>query len=174
MIEFEPTTAQQRMDLLTEVNEFLRDVLTEWANRWHAGPAEAPGEALRLRWQDDGTAVLEMKDRPVMRLTVASAVTALEYVQAGPRTDQARQMTWGTVPAGWYVQVPRTGEWYQVTQTRMRDAGIGQEVTMLIAGQRFTHPRDPNGTVTACPGPPNATDAAIEALGFPEILEDGS
>lgn len=173
MIEFEPTTAQQRMDLLIEVDSYLRDVLTEWANRWHAGPAEAPGEALRLRWQDDGTAVLEMEDRPVMRLMVGWEVGAVEYSEAGPRTDQARPMTWGTVPAGWYVQVPRTGEWFPVTRTCTPRPGV-KEVTIDMSGEPFTHPRDPQGSVTACPGPPNATDAAIEALGFPEILEDGS
>ena len=175
MTEFEPTTAQQRMDLLTEVNEFLRDTLMEWARSWNAGPIEAPGEALRLRWQDDGTAVLEMEYRPVMRLTVGIETTIVEHVTAGPRTDLARPMTWGTVPAGWYVQAP-TG-WFRVISTVLR--GMTQSVALELGnGAHSEWPRNPHGAVTACPGPPNATDDATEVLhaaGFTtEILEDGS
>jgi len=170
MTEFEPTTAQQRMDLLTEVNEFLRDTLTEWAKRWRN---EVTADTMHLCWQDDGTAVLKVDGLPVMRLTVGIETAIVEYAAPGPRTDQARPMTWGTVPAGWYVQVPRTGEWFEVTQTCTPRPGV-KEVTIDMSGDPFTHPRDPQGPVTACPGPPNATDTAIEALGFPEILEDGS
>jgi hypothetical protein len=89
----------------------------------------------------------------------------------GPRADQARPMTWSTVPAGWYVKAP-DGRWYEVIATRSMSSS--QLVTMSIAGRHLANGRDPEGPVTACPGPPNATDAAIEALGFPQILEDGA
>jgi hypothetical protein len=91
----------------------------------------------------------------------------------GPRTELARELTWGQVPAGWYVQAP-LGDWYRVIGSARR--GDRQLVTLDIGGPRRAEawPRDPAGTVTACPGPPNATDDAIEALGFPDVLEDGS
>jgi hypothetical protein len=89
----------------------------------------------------------------------------------GPRTDQARPMTWGTVPAGWYVKAP-DGQWYRVVLTMAGHPGQ-QHVTLDIGGADHEWSRKAQIPVTACPGPPNATDAAIEALGFPQILEDG-
>lgn len=97
-------------------------------------------------------------------------VPGVPEVVPGPRTGEARQLTWGTVPAGWYVRTPH-GEWMLITATHKWGGTGEQHVTMGSVG---TWPRDPNGPVTACPGPSNATDAAIEALGFPRILEDGA
>jgi hypothetical protein len=90
------------------------------------------------------------------------------YQPSGPRIDQARLLTWGTVPAGWYVKAP-DGKWFRVVSTYVTRAK--QLVTLADAGSWH---RDPHGPVTACPGPSNATDSAIEALGFPQILEDGA
>jgi hypothetical protein len=93
-------------------------------------------------------------------------------VTPGPRTEQARPMTWGTVPAGWYVQAP-DGRWYRVVQT-MSPVHTMQRVTLDIAGTHREWDRAAAGPVTACPGPPNVTDDALKVLGYPEILEDGS
>lgn len=78
-----------------------------------------------------------------------------------------RPLSWGQVPAGWEVQAP-DGKWYRVDRTKLLHPGV-QLVTML--GKEWT--RDPNGPVTARPGVPNPTDAALAALGWPEVLEDG-
>lgn len=88
----------------------------------------------------------------------------------GPRTGEARPMTWGTVPAGWYVRAPG-GEWFRVVSSHMNENRGEQFVTLDGAGSWH---RAPDGPVTACPGARTATDAAIAALGFPGILEDGS
>ena|SRR6186713_258448 len=109
---------------------------------------------------------LDMKALSVLNLWAEEHVCE---AAPGPRTDQARPLTWGTVPAGWYVKAP-DGQWYGITATHYRETTGQQYVTMGALG---TWTRDPQGPVTACPGPPNATDAAIEALGFPRVLEDG-
>lgn len=81
--------------------------------------------------------------------------------------QKPRQLTWGQVPAGWSVLAP-DGRWYEVTATHR--TGTQQHVTLKNIGP---HPRDPQGPVTARPGAGGATDAALSALGYPEILEDG-
>lgn len=86
----------------------------------------------------------------------------------GPRPAEARWMTWGHVPAGWYVQTPR-GAWLEVIATHYDDS-TGRQWVTHDSGEWA---RDPAGAVTACPGTPSPTDAAIAALGYPLIIEDG-
>lgn len=96
-----------------------------------------------------------------------------DAVEALLASRQPRQLTWAQVPAGWSVLAP-DGRWYQVTGTRctVHAGRVSQMVTMAGIGE---HPRDPQGPVTARPTwALNAVDAAIEALGYPAILEDGS
>lgn len=88
-------------------------------------------------------------------------------VDAFQAACEPHPLTWGTVPAGWEVQAP-DGKWYRLDGTRYSEHTGMQMVTML--GKEWSRlPRDP---VTARPAHPDATDAAIAALGFPEILED--
>ena len=97
------------------------------------------------------------------------AVRAHLRQQAPPR--EPVPLTWGQVPAGWEVLAP-DGKWYRVEATRCdgMPGTVGvQTVTML--GK--TWKRDPAAPVTARPGEANATDAAIAALGYPQVLEDG-
>lgn len=122
--------------------------------------------------QDDGVVTVSYRGECqrcnlLLEFTEEHPIPDLE--PPGPRTAQARQLTWGQVPAGWYVQAPG-GKWYEVTSTR-QTPGHGAQIVNMAGG---TFSRDPVGLVTACPGPPNATDAAIEALGYPQVLEDGS
>lgn len=91
-----------------------------------------------------------------------------EAVGAFQAACKPRTLTWGQVPAGWEVQAP-DGRWYGVERT-WRTATGTQAVIML--GR--TWQRDPTGPVTARPGAPNPTDAALAALGWPQVLEDGS
>lgn len=89
----------------------------------------------------------------------------------GPRPELVRPLTWGTVPAGWYVQTPG-GDWMLITHTATA-GGDTQHVTMDVAGHAATFPRTAGASVIACPGPLTSTDAALSALGFPRVLEDG-
>lgn len=93
--------------------------------------------------------------------TLADAVEAFQAACAPV------SLAWGQVPAGWEVLAPN-GQWYAVDRT-WRTAGGTQAVIML--GK--TWQRDPDGPVTARPGVPDATDVAIAALGYPDVLEDG-
>lgn len=74
-----PTTAQERMDLLQEVNEAARDAMEQWCRRW---PTDYDGAEVHLRWQSDGTAILEVNGDPTMRVSVEIAVSATEYEEA--------------------------------------------------------------------------------------------
>ena len=89
-------------------------------------------------------------------------------VEAFRAACQPRALTWGQVPAGWEVRAP-DGRWYAVERT-WRTATGTQGVIML--GK--TWQRDPTGPVMARPGAPNPTDVALAALGWPQVLEDGS
>ena len=94
---------------------------------------------------------------------IRQATAALQAAR-GPHA-----LTWGQVPAGWEVQAPN-GQWYRMEATRYSDHARKQMVTML--GKEWS--RDPASPVTARPGVPNPTDAALAALGWPQVLEDGS
>lgn len=92
---------------------------------------------------------------------LAAAVRALD-----PPPIAQRDLTWGQVPAGWEVRAP-DGKWYRVEATRQTSGHDAQIVTM--AGGTWS--RDPAGPVTARGIDPHG---AFEALGWPEVLEDGS
>lgn len=80
-----------------------------------------------------------------------------------PPPVREHALTWGQVPAGWEVLAP-DGKWYRVEATNRGPVTGKQYITML--GKQW--PRDPKAPVTARGSAP-----AIEALGFPEVLEDG-
>ena len=71
-------------------------------------------------------------------------------------------LTWGQVPAGWEV-LGLNGTWYRVESTRR----VGGKQVVAMLGKDWN--RDPRGPVTA-----RGSNPAIEALGFPEVLEDGN
>lgn len=160
------TTAQERMDLLQEVNEAARDAMVEWCRRWNAGP-NGDGEPIHLIWQTDGTAVVEVDDIPAMRVQVEIAVSAVEYEEATAAPNKPHGFiltrTWGEVPAGWFVQGPG-GQWYEVMATRYE--GGKQWVSLIVDRQRGEWPRDPAGTVRVKRGTagPSDRDAALDAL----------
>ena len=96
---------------------------------------------------------------------LADAVAALNKALAVP---ESRQLTWGTVPAGWSVLAP-DGQWYRIESTKRSKLAGRQVVTMI--GRMFT--RDPDGAVTARPASAgDEMDQALENLGWPAILED--
>ena len=114
--------------------------------------------AAAVQWYDAGRDA----GRHTREGTLASAVEAFQAA------CQPRALTWGQVPAGWEVRAP-DGRWYALERT-WRTATGTQAVIML--GR--TWQRDPAGPVTARPGAPNPTDVALAALGWPQVLEDGS
>ena len=103
------------------------------------------------------------------RITPGSSLQPLQdAVEAFQAACQPRPLTWGQVPTGWEVQAP-DGRWYAVEATRQ--TGHGTQAVMMLGK---TWSRDPTGPVTARPGVPNPTDDALAALGWPQVLEDGS
>lgn len=109
-------------------------------------------------------------DEPHRKITPDSPLRPLQdAVEAFLAAHGPRALTWGQVPAGWEVQAP-DGQWYRLETTRYSDHARKQMITML--GKEWS--RDPAGPVTARPGVPNPTDAALAALGWPQVLEDGS
>lgn len=147
--------------------------LTEWA------VTAVPGEYGEASWTLRHTSCGRESNQqgPDDARTVADILTWIGNhvcvpVPTGPRATLARPLTWGQVPAGWYVQPPDGDAWFMVHGTARR--GDQQLVTLNISETFRAWPRDPAGWVTACPGPPSATDDALEALGFPGVLEDGS
>ena len=108
-------------------------------------------------------------DEKDKKITPASILRPLQdAVEAFQAACAPMPLTWGQVPAGWEVLAPN-GQWYTVVGTRYVAATGMQMVTML--GKEWA--RDPDGPVTARPGVPDATDVAIAALGYPDVLEDG-
>lgn len=158
MTEYRPTTLQERMDLLRSLVDAPLDAAQEWAKRWDTDSGQ-----VKLVWLTDGTVQIEQDYQPIMRIRyeVTATIVPLQYA------DRTVPLTWGQVPAGWEVLAPN-GQWYAVERT-WRTAGGTQAVIML--GK--TWQRDPAGPVTARPGVPDATDVAIAALGYPDVLEDG-
>lgn len=157
------TTAQERIDLLREVNEAARSAMEEWCRRWNAG-ANGDGEPIHLVWQTDGTAVVEVDDLPAMRVQVEIAVSAVEYEEAATNKPHGFILTrtWAEVPAGWFVQGPN-GAWFEVVATRYEDGK--QWVGMIVDGQRGEWPRDPNATVKVKRGTlTNDRDVALDSL----------
>lgn len=71
--------------------------------------------------------------------------------------------TWGTVPAGWFVQTPK-GDWLEVDYTLR--SGAHQSVGLRIGGKVATFPRDPAGPVKARRGSlsPRDRDEALDSL----------
>lgn len=164
-----PTTVQQRMDLLTEINETARGTLGEWMRYWRA----ETGWDVRMRWQEDGTAVVEVDSDEVMRVQVEITVSAADYVDAVNKpTGFVITRTWATVPAGWFVQSPKG--WFEVIASR-RD-GDQQMVTLsTTSGQQGTWPRPPDAEVKVRRGTlaDVVLDTAMDALGSgTTILDD--
>lgn len=162
-----PTTVQQRMDMLHEINNVARDMVTTWCRRWNRD-----GQAFNLSWQDDGTAIVEVDGDAVGRVLVEITTSVVDYVDAvnKPRGFTITR-TWGTVPSGWFVQAPNG--WYEVV-TSTRD-GDRQMVTLDVGGQQGTWPRDPDAEVKVRRGTlaDETMDAAVDALGpGTEILKD--
>jgi hypothetical protein len=166
------TTMQQRMDLLTEIADAVLDTASRWLKRWRAGESD-DGDEIRVRWQDDGTAVVEVDGDEVMRVQVEVTASVVDYVNAVNKpTGFVGKRTWARVPAGWFVRTPKGDTWFEVLATRRE--GDKQMVTLDVAGQRGTYPRDPDETVVIRRGTlaDAAMDAAVDALGDAAILED--
>ena len=167
-----PTTVQQRMDLLTEINDVIRDTANTWCRRWNAGEHQDEYE-INLRWQEDGTAVVEVDTDEVMRVQVEITVSALDYVDATNKaTGFVITRTWATVPAGWFVQSPKG--WFEVIASR-RD-GDRQMVTLAAGGQQGTFPRDPDAEVKVRRGTLADVDldTAMAVLGEGAVIIDST
>jgi len=117
-------------------------------------------------WQEDGTALLEVDDRPVMRFSITFDVQATPVDLPNEPEGEPYHATWGTVPAGYFVIAPN-GEWYEVLETRA--AGNQQIVTLPLG----TWARRADGRVTACRGSKFSEVAdALEVLGGGRIMQD--
>lgn len=121
----------------------------EWLEGWKVQQSTVPGGASD-------------------RITPGSLLRPLQdAVEAFQAACAPVPLTWGQVPAGWEVLAPN-GQWYAVEATRR--TGHGTQAVMMLGK---TWSRDPAGPVTARPGAVDATDVAIAALGYPDVLEDG-
>lgn len=162
------TTAQQRMDLLKEIADTAQGTLNEWMRHW-----QDDDQDIRLRWQTDGTAVVELDGEEVMSVRVAVDVSAVQYVDlVNKPTGFVSPRPWGRIPAGWFVRTPK-GAWIEVLATR-RD-GCNQLVTLdLGGGRRSTFGYDPEAVQSVRRGThaDAVMDEAMDALGDMSILKD--
>lgn len=161
------TTAQQRFDLLREISEVGLGTIQEWMRRWQADN----GGNVHMRYFEDGTTVVEVDGEEVMSIRIAVDVSAVQYVDAVNKpTGLTLARTWGTIPAGWFVQAPKG--WFEVISSR-RD-GDRQMVTLDVGGQRGTWPRDPDAKVDVRRGTlaDAAMDAAVDAFGKDAAILD--
>lgn len=89
------------------------------------------------------------------------------YVAAEETTERP----WGQIPAGWSVQHPTDGSWWEIESTHRAEDGR-QEVTFRSPKGRSRRPADKLVTCRP-PADPDATDAALSAFGDGfEIMED--
>jgi hypothetical protein len=171
---YEPTTEQARTDLLHEVDGMAWDTLTAWMRRW----SDDAGRSCKVRWDMNGTAVLEVDGRDVFLFQVDITASVLDYVQV-PESEPNKptgfrvRRPWSAVPAGWFVKVPNGDARWEVLRTER--VGPVQRVTL----------RMPDGTTGQWDQPPDrevlcqrgtlVTEAAdaLEVLGEgAEVLKD--
>lgn len=172
-----PTTAQDRMDILAELNETLRGTATEWSRKL-AYVADADegvlyGKTVRLNWQDDGSVIgsviVSLDGEPVLQASVEITCSAVDYTNAqNLPTGVTLGRTWGTAPAGWFVLSP-AGAWLEILATEWVGGGhhgVGQQhVTLSVGGKRGTWKRDPFAPISVRKGSlTGELDAALEAL----------
>lgn len=168
MTDYSPTTAQDRMDILAEINEASRDTLREWLRSYECLEDQGILRDARvgLSWQDDGTVIVKLNDEPVGRLRVEITTSFVESLDATNEPTGFRlRRTWATVPSGWFVQTPK-GDWLEVGRTSFEDS-TGKQLVSLRFGEVFkVFPRDPDQEVLARRGilAPRERDDAISAL----------
>ena len=165
-----PTTIQERMDLMAEVADVKHGTIREWTNTWSAEGERLNGVPIRLRWYEDGTAVVEVDGVPSLRVSVEITVHPVEFENEENRpTGFILRRTWATVPAGWFVQTPK-GQWLEVTSTYRipeNPEGDRQMVSLFINGKVAAFPRDPDQEVKARRGTlaPRDRDDALDLRG---------
>jgi hypothetical protein len=81
-----------------------------------------------------------------------------------PMTDMPMKLTWGQVPAGWFIQAPNNA-WMEVLSSRR--VGPLQAVAFKSLEKSFKA-SDP---VRVCPGS-TFMHLPHVALGFPDVLDD--
>jgi len=176
MTDFLKTTAQERMDLLSEISKDMHGTIMEWCERFEseALPGYTRG---RLRYMDDGTVLVELDGADVMTIAYGVEVVAREYAGENHPTGDLTPKTWETVPAGWFVQHPqKEGTFFEVLKSTRE--GKKQSVTLRVDGLTKTWPRDPEGVVFAKPGTQttemdNAIGVLGGAFGDTKIVESG-
>lgn len=160
-----PTTIQERMDLMAEVADVKHDTIREWTNAWSAEGERLNGVPIRLRWYEDGTAVVEVDGVPSLRVSVEITVHPVEFENEENRpTGFILRRTWATVPAGWFVQTPK-GQWLEVGATHLQ--GDRQMVSIRVGDEFKAFPRDPDQEVKARRGTlaPRDRDDALDLMG---------
>ena len=176
MTEYRPTTEGERADLLRALAENAQDVIQVWLRRPEFSDDLNPwlNADYRMRWQDDGTAVLEVDARPVMRMSFCVGITATEYQDAAKNepTGDVFPAPWRGIPAGWFVQAPN-GSWYEVVATKATYEHV-QTVTMMVNGVPATWARPAKDEVPCRRGTlTRERDEALSLFGEnTSILED--
>lgn len=157
------TTAQQRMDLLTEIANEIRGAAQVWTRRWHS-PRD--GEEIHLVYRDDGTVMVELNGDEVLRVQVEVTASVVDYVDlVNKPAGFVLSRPWGQVPSGWFVRVPGGSAWYEVIAVTL-EGGTGRlMVTLDVNGTRGTWQRDPDAKVDVRRGTRvDAMSAAVDTL----------
>jgi len=155
---------QDRMDILAALAEGVHDTIRGgWMRDVEVQREGSPLEGLQLmlRWQDDGTVIVEHEGQALMRAQIT--VTVDPVIEVNKPTGFILTRTWATLPAGWFVQTPK-GDWLEVTDTHL--SGDRQFVGLRIKGEVSHWHRDPDQEVKARRGTlsPRDRDDALDAI----------
>jgi hypothetical protein len=146
-----------------------RATIEEWLRRW----SEENGDAIRVRYFEDGTAEIEREtDAGFEQVRLTFGVAAVEVRPNEPNVPVGPEYLtpWEEIPAGSFIKAPN-GQWYEIAASK--DVGKMQHVTLRDTnGKEGGFPRMKRQEVTMRAGSRNAElTKALDALRFAWAVE---